>query len=419
MIGMGETFVVAFALALDFSTLSAGLLSSVPLMVGGLVQMATPWAVDKLGSYKKWVMAMITVQGLAFLPLAYFAHTESASVFALYFVVSLYWSAGMSISPAWNAWMNALVPRRVRVGFFTKRTFFTHTGTLIGLVAGGLILQGTDVGAHGRLHGFFSMFLCCFIFRILCLLILIKQSDVKVRPKEIEAIRLSGVLNRLKVSEHGRILIYLLMLVVAVNVSSLFFSPFMLRELKMGYQQYMLMLAIAYIAKVLMFPLLTRYSQKVGIARLFFWSSLAVIPMPLGWLVSDNDYYLLALQFVSGAAWGVQELTSFLILFNQIPQKERTGLLSIFNFLSTFSLGLGAGLGAYIFSHAPSEYAYAAVFAVSALLRLFCLFFFPGFQANAKEIRYWIYTVSVNVRPAIGGLTRPIVASAIFKRKKP
>ena len=418
MVGLGETYVVAFALALGFHALQAGLLASVPLMVGGFMQLATPWAVTRLGSYKRWVLLMASIQACAFLPLAYFAYEGSAPLFLLYLVVSIYWSTGMSISPAWNAWLNALVPRRVRVGFFTKRTFFTHAGTLIGLLVGGFTLQNFDDGEHGRLQGFLWMFLCCFAVRMLCVGLISAQSDVSVRPKEVEAIRLSGAFTHLRKSEHGRILIYLLMLLVAVHISGPFFSPFMLMELKMGYQHYMFMLATAYVAKVVMFPILTRYAERVGIARLFFWSSIGVIPMPLGWLVSENDYYLYALQFVSGATWGIHELMSFLLLFNQIPQKERTGLLSIFNFMSTFSLGIGSAVGAYIFSHAGSEYSYAAVFGASALLRLICLFFFPGFQANAKEIRYWIYTRSISVRPALGGMGRPIIASAIFKRKK-
>lgn len=418
MVGMGETFVVAFALALGFRALEAGMLSTIPLMVGGIVQLATPWAVQKLGSYKRWVLIMACLQAVTFLPLAYFAYRGSVALWFLYVVVSVYWATGMSVSPAWNAWMNALIPRRVRVGFFAKRTFFTHAGTLIGLLLGGFVLQWTDDGVHGRMQGFLWMFLGCCIFRLTCALILLWQSDVAVRPKEIEAIQLRGVLSRLKKSEHGRILIYLLMLVVAVNVSGLFFSPYMLLELKMGYQHYMFMLATAFVAKVVMFPLLTRYAEKVGVARLFFWSSVGVIPMPLGWLVSNNDVYLFGLQFVSGFTWGIQELTSFLILFNQIPQKERTGLLSIFNFLSTFSLAIGSAVGAFIFSRTDPHHAYWAVFGASAGLRLICLFFFPGFQANAKEIHYWISMRTIGVRPASGGLARPIIASAIFRKKK-
>ena len=39
MVGFGETYLVAFALAIGISELTAGLLSSLPLIAGGLLQL--------------------------------------------------------------------------------------------------------------------------------------------------------------------------------------------------------------------------------------------------------------------------------------------------------------------------------------------------------------------------------------------
>ncbi len=51
MVGSGETYIAAFALAVGLSEVSAGLVSSVPLLAGGILQMislrAVKWSARK------------------------------------------------------------------------------------------------------------------------------------------------------------------------------------------------------------------------------------------------------------------------------------------------------------------------------------------------------------------------------------
>ena len=62
-----ERFVEPAEIVQD-ETLS-GLVASVPMMAGALLQLASPVAVRKLGSHRRWVIVCATCQALSFIPL--------------------------------------------------------------------------------------------------------------------------------------------------------------------------------------------------------------------------------------------------------------------------------------------------------------------------------------------------------------
>src|SRR6478609_5003082 len=56
MVGLGETYFSAFALAIGTGQTFAGLLATLPQMAGALLQLASPWGVKKLGSHRRWIV---------------------------------------------------------------------------------------------------------------------------------------------------------------------------------------------------------------------------------------------------------------------------------------------------------------------------------------------------------------------------
>lgn len=53
MVGFGETYLPAFVLASDLGEMVAGMVGSVPLVAGGLMQLASPMAVRLLRSHRR------------------------------------------------------------------------------------------------------------------------------------------------------------------------------------------------------------------------------------------------------------------------------------------------------------------------------------------------------------------------------
>ena len=64
MVGFGETYLPAFALAVGLGEMAAGMVSSVPLVAGGLMQLASPMAVRLLRSHRRWVVTCAIIQAL-------------------------------------------------------------------------------------------------------------------------------------------------------------------------------------------------------------------------------------------------------------------------------------------------------------------------------------------------------------------
>src|SRR5258708_17664221 len=59
MVGIGETYFPAFVLALGMGEIAAGLVASIPLLVGAVLQMISPAAVVRLGSNRRGVVTCV------------------------------------------------------------------------------------------------------------------------------------------------------------------------------------------------------------------------------------------------------------------------------------------------------------------------------------------------------------------------
>src|SRR5262249_14687177 len=114
MVGAGESYLAAFALALGLGQVPAGLISTVPLLIGAVVQLISAPAVRYLGSHRRWVVGCATLQAASFVPLCLAALSGSASVTAVFAAAALYWGAGLATNGAWNTWVETLVPTRIR-----------------------------------------------------------------------------------------------------------------------------------------------------------------------------------------------------------------------------------------------------------------------------------------------------------------
>ena len=69
MVGMGELYIAAFAVALGLGETVSGLVATVPLLLGATVQLLTPRLVVLVGSQRRFVSACALLQALSFVPM--------------------------------------------------------------------------------------------------------------------------------------------------------------------------------------------------------------------------------------------------------------------------------------------------------------------------------------------------------------
>ena len=388
MVGCGEIYFPAFALALGLGPVAAGLMASLPVLIAAVVQLVTPLAVARLGSNRNWVIGCTTVQSLSFVPLIVWALRGDATFFELIVAASVYWSAGMAGAPAWNSWMGALIPSQVRAVYFAQRNRLGQLATLAGFVAAGLALQVADRSGLS-LQAFAALFAVAGVSRGVSTLCLIACREVPHRDREGEgeptaapAARKPGQpLNHLRrtlaaiaVSPAGALLAYLWSLAFAAQFSAPYFTPYMLDYRGFSYLSYMLVIGVGLFSKAAAMPAFGRLVTRIGSVRLLQIGGMAIIPLSALWLVSADVGFLVGVQVVAGIAWASYELAAALLFFDAVQHRQRTGVVTIHNLgLSIATLGGAAAGGAVLKWLGENQTAYLTIFVVSSLLRILTL----------------------------------------------
>lgn len=376
MVGGGETYLQAFVLAIGLGEVFVGLVASLPVLIGSLLQLISPIAVKHLRSHKQWVIFCAGLQALCFVPLiaaAVYGHISEVAVLA---VASVYWAAGLGTSPAWNTWQGTLVPREIRAKFFAKRSRISQAATLAGFLVGGFALQyGKNSGDTAQV-----LMIFCWLFGISCVCRILStaclwaQSEPTPIPSNMRFLTLREQWRRFSRGSSGRLLVSAVGMQVGVHVAGPFFSPYMLKELGWDYTQFAIVLGASYVAKIACLPAWGRVAHRMGAHRLLWIGAIGIVPLAGGWVLSANFYWLLVLQILSGAAWGAYELALVLLFFETIPESERTSLLTLYNVANSAALAAGSLIGAAILKGVGvSIAAYLCVFAASTTIRAFAL----------------------------------------------
>lgn len=409
MIGLGETYVPAFVLALGFGASEAGLIATVPLLAGALLQLVTPLGVRMAGSYRRWVVGCAVLQGLSLLPLAAAALRGDAPRLLLFAVVSAYWGFGMATGPAWNAWVGTLVPRALRARFFARRTRHAQAALLAAIAsAGGWLDLGRAAGRE--LMAFASLFALAAVARLVSARFLASQSEAPGLARSHRTLGLRRVVAAVRASGAGRLLLYLLAVQAAVNLAAPFFTPYMLGPLGLDYAQFMALTGMAFASRIAVLPALGRLAHARGTGPLLAVGAVGVTPLPALWLVSDHFVYLLALQTFAGAMWAALELGTALAFFESLEERDRTSILTLYNVANAAAIAGGALLGTLLFGRLPAgPGAYAVLFAVSAAARLLVLPLLP--RAARVPVPERVSMRTLAVRPSAGAVQRPILPS--------
>lgn len=389
MVGCGETYIPAFALAMGLGPVAAGMMASVPVLAGAIFQLVTPFAVARLGTNRGWCIACTSVQAMSFVPFAWWAIRGHATLAELLVAASVYWSAGMAGAPAWNTWMGTLIPEGMRTAYFANRNRLGQFGVFVGFVLGGLILQWGE-GNGVTLLAFAGLFVAAGVCRLVSTMMLVRCREF-ARPTatggsdEPAVTAASGsllgtagwsgdlgrTLRRMAGSPSGPLVFYLCCLVFTAQFSAPYFTPYMLRERGFSYHAFMLVVATSFLAKALFLPSLGRLGSRIGSLGLLWVGGLSVIPLSLFWLFSADVAYLVAVQVLAGGCWACWELAVALLFFDAVPHRDRTGVVTVYNLGLAVATVAGATCGGLLLRGLGEDSrAYVTVFAVSSLLRL-------------------------------------------------
>jgi MFS family permease len=410
MVGLGESYSAAFVLAAGFGDIAAGLVTTIPLVAGSVLQLVTPSAVRLLRSNRRWVVLCALLQAASFLPLIVGALLGRIHYWVILLAAAAYWGFGMGTGPAWNTWVGTLVPPNLRARFFAHRTRWSNAALFVALASGGALLDRVRF-ADGALTTFALLFALAAGARLVSAAFLASQSEMRPSLDGQRSVSLKSFIGRLRNPGGGTLLAHLLAMQMAVYIASPYFAPYMLKKLELSYGLYTALISASFAARILVLPTLGRFAHRRGGRALLIWSACGVTPIPALWLLSSDPTYLFVLQIVSGVAWGGVELATLMLFFEHIDPIERTSILTCFNLLNAGALAIGSLIGAGLFyGLGEGTHSYFVILLLSSGARMLALPLLRGVSSRTlSSIPLPLRTLAV--RPSSGALQRPILSA--------
>lgn len=355
MIGVGETYISAFALFLRASTPQIGLLASLPPLLASLVQLFSAWLGRWTGKRKAIVLLGASIQGFAWLPLILLPLLfPDHAVELLIASVVLYHCGAHLSAPQWGSLMGDIVPERRRGRFFARRTQIVSLLTFVALFLGGLTLHFSKAEGSTRI-GFVVLFSIAMLARAVSVYHLSKMHDPTGLVATIEAPVGQAWWQRLRQSNFVRFSLFFALVQFSVSIASPFFTVYMLRDLHYSYFAFMANSGTAILAQFLTLNRWGRISDIFGNRRILSATGVIIPLLPLLWAFSANFWYLLTIQAISGLAWAGFTLSASNFLYELITRDKRPTYLAIHNVLASSGIFAGAMLGGFLGSSLPTS----------------------------------------------------------------
>ena len=415
MVGAGESYLPLFALSVGFGDVAAGLLATIPMLGGSLLQLLSPWGVRRLGSNRRWVVLCVFVQAASFVPIVIGAMFGRIPLAALYLVVTAYWAAGLGAGPAWNVWAGTIVPQRLRSSFFARHARFAQLAVLLGLVGAGATLERFEHSPW--LHwAFAGVFAVAAAARFTSSRILALQSEPRPVPIPDDGFCWREFLGRFRGGSpwSGRVLGYLVAAQVGLYVANPFITPYIRNGLRRGYGEFVVLLAAVFLAKVTAYSWCGRFARRFGPRRLLWIGGAAVVPLPALWMIADHFAYQVFVQIATGVAMAAYELATTLLFFETLHERERAHVLSLYNAANGLAMAGGSLAGAWVLGlHGEDFGGYFTIFLLSVAVRAGALLLLRrlcGVPLQAPQ-RLGVAVRTHGVEAGAGSVDRPILAT--------
>jgi len=385
MIGFGESFFSVFAVFLKATNLQLGLLGSLPQTLGSLFQLFTNRLIKLFKSRKKLVYISVLLQALMYIPVALVFFFGTFRVIHLIIFLCIYWIFGTIANPAWNSWIGDLVNEKERGSYFGRRNRVTGFLSFASLLAAGYILQRFSSSVSMEYLGFVIIFSLAMFSRILSFIYLMKAYEPEYTIDPESHFSFIDFIKQARFRNYGLFVIYLCFINFGVYVSAVFFTPYMLYDLKLSYGIFTIITAAAMIMKFVMMPVWGNLSDKYGTKKVLTLAGFLMPVVPVLWIFSANIWYLILIQLYSGFIWAGFDMASFNFIFDSTSPKKRTTCVAYYNVLNGIAILLGAIIGGFIVRYNNLFWSkYFLVFIISFMLRYIAsLIFIP----KIREVR--------------------------------
>lgn len=422
MAGFGEAYVTPYALKLDASNTQIGFLSSIPALVGSIIQPFAARFTEKTGNRWKIIQSAVLVHALMWLPILLipFIFRENRALWLILFF-SAYVLAGNFAGPAWGSLMGDLVPEQERGRYFGRRNKITGIVALASTIAAGYMLGFFSSDSTTPYLGFVVLFSIALVFRLISRHYLGKMHEPEYRVDESreEKTSLLESIKDIRKNNFTLFSLYVCLINFATNIAGPFFTVYMLRDLGWSYGIFGLMNGIATLATLISMPYWGHLADKYGNKIVLSGAGMLVPFLPLFWLVSNDQWFIALVQVFGGFAWAGFNLTAFNYILDSTSARNRTRLIADYNMLNGVGVFLGASIGGLLAAYFSDKHlllfsGLPILFLISGLLRLLVsLLILPELKENRvkgageERLLFWkiitIYPVQGLMQELVNG----------------
>ncbi|WP_408097644.1 hypothetical protein ACJVC5_01650 [Peredibacter sp. HCB2-198] len=176
--------------------------------------------------------------------------------------------------------------------------------------------------------------------------------------------------------------------------------------------------SISYFGRVLMYRILQKKAKARHVDKILLLSTIGISTSPLLWALSQNYWWIAGVEFMSGCYWAGFELSTILLYFQKIDDRERTSVITYIALLNTSGMFLGSLLGAsFMKLLPPGQDQYLTLFATATLLRIGLVVFAPQINFKGQIPKIIASRRVLNVMVPSGLLSRPLLEKSKKKKK--
>ncbi len=369
MLGLIQNYVTPLALVLKATTAQVGLLFSIPNLMVAFSQMTAPDLSERAGTRKRFILPMVFLHAVMYIPILLIPFiVQGSQVWWLIAFVTVSAVLGSISNPAWGSLMADLVPIRFRGRYFSARGRIAGIITLaFSFIAGGVLQVFTGT----PFIGFAILFGGAAAFRLLSFYFLSQMYEPESPENGHDDPSLLHMVRHVGSSNLGRFTLYTALIMFSTNIASPFFSVYMLRDLNFNYVTYTVVISSVSVSTLVFLTFWGRRADIAGNMKVIKVTSWLLPVVPLLWLASNNIFYLIFAQIISGFAWSGFNLAAVNFVYDASEDQNRTKHIAVFNTITSLAICSGALIGGYIAPYLPALLGYKmrTLFTISGVMR--------------------------------------------------
>lgn len=395
MYGLGEMYVVPFALHFGASALLVSLVTGLGQMSVSLASVAGAHFIQGYRRRRRLAVAMNLLQAATYLPLFWMTvATKDPDMVVVFFVAGV--AAAAFAGSAWFSWMNDLVPADLRGRFWGFRTRSINLVQMAAGLLGGAVLNVAQ-GAGRTLWGFGVLFMAAAVFRAASVWPLLRQHEPPMRPAP-EGARLSFAEFALSLTRTniGRFTLFNVLFMFATGMVPAITTMFLLRTLRVSYLEMSVVNTAFTLSTALLMTYWGRLTDLYGNRQVFSFTAVGILLIPVGWMVLRSVPALVLLNLLSGFFWSGFALSAQNFVVDNTDRRTLHYHIAYFNAANNFAAFLGALAGGILARNIQAlpwdrvgfvrltDLRLEVVFFVSFLLRLAVVLLWGG---SFREVR--------------------------------